>query len=54
MVGDCPTRDIAGSSQAGLRTIWVRRGRTWDPGTATPDATVDDVSDTVSVLRTPR
>lgn len=27
MVGDCPTRDIAGGHGVGLRTAWMRRGR---------------------------
>lgn len=50
MVGDCPTRDIAGGQGVGLRTIWLHHGRTWDPSTPAPDAIVDSVPATVPVL----
>jgi HAD superfamily hydrolase (TIGR01549 family) len=50
MVGDCATRDIGGAKALGLRTVWMRRGRSWDPRTATPDAMADQVPDVVSVL----
>lgn len=50
MVGDCPTRDIAGGRGAGLRTIWMRHGRAWDQAAASPDATVDHIGEAVSLL----
>jgi HAD superfamily hydrolase (TIGR01549 family) len=53
MVGDCPVRDVAGGRQGGLRTIWVRRGRAWDPASPPPDAVVDYVADVVAVLSAP-
>ncbi len=49
MVGDCPTRDIAGGQNVGLRTMWMRRDRTWDNGPA-PDAIVDHVHEAATVL----
>jgi len=53
MVGDCPTRDVAGGRQVGLRTIWLRRGRPWDSTAPAPEAIVDDVTETVAVLAGP-
>jgi putative hydrolase of the HAD superfamily len=50
MVGDCPTRDIAGGQRVGLRTIWLRHGRTWDPTAPAPEAIVDSLPETVPVL----
>jgi HAD superfamily hydrolase (TIGR01549 family) len=50
MVGDCPTRDIAGGRAVGLRTIWMRHGRTWDSTAPPPDATVDHVHQAVEVV----
>ncbi|HKT02300.1 MAG TPA: HAD family hydrolase [Rugosimonospora sp.] len=52
MVGDCATRDIAGGQRAGLRTVWMRRGRTWDLSARAPDATADDVTGAVSRILT--
>jgi putative hydrolase of the HAD superfamily len=51
MIGDCATRDIAGGQGVGLRTIWMRRGRTWDPSIPPPDAAVDELPATLAVLR---
>jgi FMN phosphatase YigB (HAD superfamily) len=53
IVGDCPIRDIAGGRAAGLRTIWMRHGRTWDAATPPPDATVDSLHETIGVLIQP-
>ena len=50
MIGDCATRDIGGAQSLGLRTVWMRRGRSWDPESPAPDAVVDHVPDAVSVL----
>jgi HAD superfamily hydrolase (TIGR01549 family) len=50
MVGDCPVRDIAGGRAAGLATIWVHRGRAWDGSAPSPDAVVDDVSESVGAM----
>jgi FMN phosphatase YigB (HAD superfamily) len=50
MVGDSENADIAGGRGVGLRTIWMRRGRTWIAGTPPPDAVVDDIGETVPIL----
>jgi FMN phosphatase YigB (HAD superfamily) len=42
MVGDNPTRDIAGAQQAGLRGVWVDRNGGDDRGVV-PDARVSDL-----------
>jgi putative hydrolase of the HAD superfamily len=43
MLGDCATRDIGGAQAVGLRTVWLRRGRVWDPSAVPPDGIVDHV-----------
>jgi putative hydrolase of the HAD superfamily len=50
MVGDCATRDIGGAQALGLRTVWMRRGRTWDTAAPTPDAIVDLVPEAVAIV----
>jgi putative hydrolase of the HAD superfamily len=50
MVGDCPIRDIGGGHAAGLRTIWMRRSRTWDPSLPPPDGIVNSVPEVLPVL----
>jgi len=47
MVGDSPMADIAGGRGAGLRTIWLHRGRNWEPSGYRPDAVADDIRDAV-------
>jgi HAD superfamily hydrolase (TIGR01549 family) len=37
MVGDSAAADMAGGRAAGIRTIWLRRGRTWTEAVAQPD-----------------
>lgn len=43
MVGDGPDNDIVGGRAAGLRTIWVPRGRTWPEELDPPDHIADAV-----------
>jgi putative hydrolase of the HAD superfamily len=51
MVGDAPIPDIAGGRAAGLRTIWLNRGRSWNPGDGDPpDVTVGTVVDAVGEI----
>lgn len=50
MIGDCATRDIAGAQAVGLRTIWMRRGRVWDPAARRPDAIVDEPDEAAKLL----
>lgn len=44
--------DIGGGHAAGLRTIWLRRGRTWDPSLPPPDGIVDSLLDVLPVVLT--
>jgi FMN phosphatase YigB (HAD superfamily) len=43
MVGDTPEIDIQGGIAAGLRTIWMARGRVWDTTQYAPDLVATDV-----------
>jgi HAD superfamily hydrolase (TIGR01509 family) len=52
MVGDCPTRDIGGAHALGLRTVWMRRGRDWQPSVPSPTAVADTVSEAAGLLTT--
>jgi len=53
MVGDSASTDIAGGRKAGLRTIWVARGRTWDVLEYEPDAVVATVAEAVAIILDP-
>ena len=48
MVGDTPEIDISGGVAAGLRTIWMARGRTWDVSEYTPDFAANDIVEATS------
>jgi putative hydrolase of the HAD superfamily len=50
MVGDSPVNDIGGGHAAGLRTIWVDNGRSWEPEVPAPDHTVGDVNGAIDHL----
>ena len=50
MVGDHPENDIVGAHDVGLHTIWIDRGRTWDPALPAPDVVVADIPAAVAVL----
>jgi HAD superfamily hydrolase (TIGR01549 family) len=50
MVGDNPDTDIAGAMGAGLRTVWMARGRQWRTAGFEPDAVADDVAAAVRVI----
>lgn len=50
MVGDSPEADVAGGTAAGLRTVWLTRGREWDAALPPPDAAVTTVGEGVTVL----
>ena len=50
MVGDSPDTDVAGGRAAGLRTVWIHRGRTWDRDDYAPDAVAANVGDAVAVI----
>jgi HAD superfamily hydrolase (TIGR01549 family) len=50
MVGDSAAADIAGGRGAGLKTIWMARGRTWDPSEPVPDAIVGTIAEAADVI----
>jgi HAD superfamily hydrolase (TIGR01549 family) len=50
MVGDSASADIAGGKRAGLRTIWIARGRTWDEREDEPDAVAATVSEAAALI----
>ena len=50
MVGDSPQWDVVGGRGVGLRTIWLRHGRSWDDGLPAPDAAVDSLDEAVRIL----
>lgn len=53
MIGDCPVRDVGGGRAAGLRTVWLHRGRAWDPADPPPDAQAADLAAAVAALAAP-
>lgn len=50
MVGDAPGPDVAGGIAAGLRTIWMHRGRAWPETGYRPDAARGSVAEAVDLL----
>lgn len=40
MVGDSAHHDIEGARRLGLRSVWIDRGRTWDPSLPSPTAVI--------------
>ena len=50
MVGDSAAADIRGGKQAGLRTIWMARGRAWDLADPAPDAIAETIAEAVSTI----
>jgi HAD superfamily hydrolase (TIGR01509 family) len=53
MVGDSPEADIAGGIAAGLRTIWMSRGRTWSGLDYVPEFTVSSIGEAVEIILRP-
>jgi putative hydrolase of the HAD superfamily len=50
MVGDNVALDVIGGREAGLRTVWISRGRPW-PGGAEPDYIARDVLEALDHIR---
>jgi FMN phosphatase YigB (HAD superfamily) len=50
MVGDSPEGDVAGGIAAGLRTIWMSRGREWSRFDYWPEFTVSSIPETVEII----
>ncbi len=42
MIGDSPEHDIAGAREAGIGSVWLRRGRQWEHETFAPDYIADN------------
>lgn len=52
MVGDTPGTDVGGAQRAGLRAVWLNRGRReWPGGLAHPDAVIEELGQLLRVLR---
>lgn len=55
MVGDAPVEDIFGGAQAGLRTAWLRRGRSWNGTMTYPDIEVDSALEAaITIVNSPQ
>jgi FMN phosphatase YigB (HAD superfamily) len=50
MVGDSAAADITGGRAAGLRTVWVDRGRRWPEDDGAPDHVVGDAAGAIELL----
>ncbi|HLG68570.1 MAG TPA: HAD family hydrolase [Acidimicrobiales bacterium] len=48
MVGDSPLHDVAGARGAGLRTVWMHRGRRWALDGLRPDAQAGSIPEAVA------
>ena len=51
MIGDNPITDIGGAAGLGIKTVWIRLGRTWPADLAyQPTRQADTVSEAVAVI----
>ena len=50
MVGDSPLYDVRGGLGAGLRTVWMHRGRRWGEPDYQPDAQAGTVREAVELI----
>jgi putative hydrolase of the HAD superfamily len=50
IIGDSPMNDIIGPARLGVSTVWIRRGRPWTEVDASPDRTIDSLTE---LVRTP-
>jgi HAD superfamily hydrolase (TIGR01549 family) len=51
MVGDSPLSDIGGAQSLGFRTVWMHRGRDWDPEHGpNPDHAAESIPEAVDFL----
>ena len=48
MVGDTAIPDIAGGRAAGMRTVWLHRGRSWESAEFRPDRSVGSIAEAVA------
>jgi len=50
MIGDAAEADIAGARNAGLRSVWLHRGRPWPLTEFAPDQTADSFPHAVEIV----
>lgn len=50
MIGDSAAADIGGARQAGLRSVWLRRGRTWTERAFTPTLTAESFPEAIAAV----
>jgi putative hydrolase of the HAD superfamily len=50
MVGDSPEHDIFGASRAGLRSVWITRGRRWEQREYTPTLVAASFRNAVTLI----
>jgi putative hydrolase of the HAD superfamily len=50
MIGDSPEADIAGGIAAGLRTVWMSRGRVWNDSSHAPEFTVSSIPEAAEII----
>lgn len=50
MVGDSPDHDIGGAVKAGIRSVWLHRGRPWTEASFAPTLTADSVAQAIRHL----
>lgn len=50
MIGDNPVSDIGGARDAGLRTIWLRLGRDWQPEHGAFDLQADSLTEALAIV----
>ncbi|MFF7393255.1 HAD family hydrolase [Streptomyces scabiei] len=50
VVGDDPVNDMAGAREAGFRTVWIDRGRSWPEELPPPDHQVRDARAAIDLL----
>ncbi len=50
-IGDDPSADVVGATQAGMQAVWLNRGaREWPEGFAAPPRTISTLAEIISVL----
>ena len=54
MVGDTAETDIAGGANAGMKTIWMSRGRQWPMDEYTPDFVAGDIREVGGIIASVR
>jgi putative hydrolase of the HAD superfamily len=50
MIGDSAEADIAGARGAGMRSVWLHRGRQWQLPAFKPDQVADSFADAVDIV----